>query len=129
MMNQNRTCALLAAVALTAAAPLHAQRSDDPVASGEVIQTAFHDFRVVEIADGLINPHSIAFLPNGDVLVTERPGRLRIVRDGALLPEPVAGVPAVLAQGQGGLLDVALAPDFAERLLRCLGRTGREAHL
>jgi glucose/arabinose dehydrogenase len=55
----------------------------------------------------------MAFLPDGSMLITERPGRLRVVRDGALQPEPVAGVPEVRARGQGGLLDVVLHPDFA----------------
>jgi glucose/arabinose dehydrogenase len=55
----------------------------------------------------------MAFLPNGDMLVTERGGQLRIVRGGKLLPDPVSGVPAVRAQGQGGLQEVALHPDFA----------------
>jgi glucose/arabinose dehydrogenase len=59
----------------------------------------------------------MAFLPNGDMLVTERPGRLRVVRDGAMVAEPVTGVPAVHAQGQGGLLDVILHPDFASNNL------------
>jgi len=59
----------------------------------------------------------MAFLPNGDMLVTERPGRLRIVRSGVLQAEPIAGVPAVRAQGQGGLLEVALHPDFAQNRL------------
>jgi len=64
-------------------------------------------------AKGLVHPWGLAFLPDGRLLVTERPGRLRIVnQQGQLLP-PVAGVPDVYASGQGGLLDVALAPDFA----------------
>lgn len=84
-----------------------------PAAAQDVHRTALHDFRVVEVVDGLENPWSMAFLPGGDMLVTERPGRLRIVRNGALLPEPVAGVPQVFARGQGGLLDVVPHPDFA----------------
>jgi glucose/arabinose dehydrogenase len=64
-----------------------------------------------------VNPWSIAFLPGGDMLVTERPGRLRIIRNGKLLPDPVAGLPAVLAQGQGGLLDVVPHPNFATNRL------------
>ena len=76
--------------------------------------TALHDFRVVTVADGLVVPWAIAFLPDGDILVTEREGRLRIVRDGTLLPDPVPGTPAVLARGQGGLMDVVPHPDFAE---------------
>jgi glucose/arabinose dehydrogenase len=59
----------------------------------------------------------MAFLPEGDLLITERPGRLRILRDGRLLPDPVPGVPEVFARGQGGLLDIALHPDFASNRL------------
>lgn len=70
--------------------------------------------RVVTLAEGLANPWSIAFLPDGGILVTERSGQLRIVRDGRLDPEPVAGVPESLYAGQGGLLEVSLHPDFAE---------------
>ncbi|MEZ4698752.1 MAG: PQQ-dependent sugar dehydrogenase [Rhodothermales bacterium] len=82
-----------------------------------VLRSAYHDYRVVTVADGLITPWSIAFLPGGDMLVTERPGRLRIVRDGNLLSEPVSGVPEVLAEGQGGLLDVVPHPQFASNRL------------
>ncbi len=82
-----------------------------------VLRSAYHDYRVVTVAEGLEHPWSIAFLPGGDMLITERPGRLRIVREGVLLEEPVAGVPEVLAQGQGGLLDVVPHPDFASNRL------------
>ncbi len=69
------------------------------------------------VISGLVHPWGMAWLPDGDLLVTERPGRLRLVRmspDGAgrLDPEPVAGVPPVFAGGQGGLLDISLHPDF-----------------
>jgi len=74
---------------------------------------AAQDYRVEVLARGLENPWAIAFLPNGDALITERPGRLRVFANGALRAEPVAGVPQVYASGQGGLLDIALAPDFA----------------
>jgi aldose sugar dehydrogenase len=80
-------------------------------------RAADYEYRVVPVVQGLEHPWSIAFLPDGDMLVTERPGRLRIVRDGALLPDPVAGVPAVLAEGQGGLLDVVPHPAFATNRL------------
>ena len=80
----------------------------------DLIRSAYHDMRTVTVADGLEVPWSIAWLPDGDMLVTERPGRLRIVRDGALLPEPVAGVPAVFAEGQGGLFEVLPHPEFAD---------------
>ena len=74
---------------------------------------AQHDYRVVPVAEGLVQPWSMAWLPNGDMLVTEKPGRLRIVRNGTLLPEPVSGVPEVFYQGQGGLFEVLPHPDFA----------------
>ena len=69
--------------------------------------------RVTTYAQGLEHPWALAFLPDGRLLVTERPGRLRIVDRNGKLSQPLAGVPRVLAQGQGGLLDVALDPDFA----------------
>ena len=73
-----------------------------------------HTFKVTTVVEGLRNPWSMAFLPNGDMLVTERGGQLRIVRNGRLLPDPVPGVPPVRAQGQGGLQEVALHPNFAQ---------------
>ncbi len=88
-----------------------------PLSGQEVVESAEHRFRVVTVADGLEVPWSMAFLPGGDLLVTERPGRLRIVRDGRLLPTPVSGLPRVFAQGQGGLLDVEPHPDFASNRL------------
>ena len=69
--------------------------------------------RVVEVATGLEHPWSLAFLPDGAMLVTERPGRLRRVSPAGALSAPIAGVPAVRAFQQGGLLDVALSPAFA----------------
>jgi aldose sugar dehydrogenase len=69
--------------------------------------------RVVDVARGLEHPWGLAFLPDGRLLVTERPGRLRLVAPGGRLSDPLAGVPPVAAGGQGGLLDVALGPGFA----------------
>ncbi|MGQ0643699.1 MAG: PQQ-dependent sugar dehydrogenase [Gemmatimonadaceae bacterium] len=86
-------------------------------AQNGVERSMFHEYRVTKVVDSLINPWSMAFLPNGDMLVTERPGRLRIVRKGKLLPQPVAGVPPVYARGQGGLLDVVPHPNFASNKL------------
>jgi glucose/arabinose dehydrogenase len=71
----------------------------------------------VSVARGLQHPWGLAFLPDGRMLVTERPGRLRIVSPDGALSAPVAGVPRVDARGQGGLLDVALDPDFATNRL------------
>jgi glucose/arabinose dehydrogenase len=69
------------------------------------------------VAQGLSHPWGLAFLPDGRMLVTERPGRLRIVGRDGTLSEPLGGVPPVYAQGQGGLLDVALDPGFGENAL------------
>ncbi|AXK71608.1 PQQ-dependent sugar dehydrogenase [Lysobacter sp. TY2-98] len=69
--------------------------------------------RITRVASGLEHPWGLALLPDGRFLVTERPGRLRYVERDGRLSAPIEGVPAVWAQGQGGLLDVALAPDFA----------------
>lgn len=71
----------------------------------------------ITVTKGLTQPWSMAFLPDGSILVTERPGRLRIVRNGALDPTPVAGVPQVQAQGLQGLMDIALHPRFADNKL------------
>ena len=68
---------------------------------------------VVEFATGLKNPWALAFLPDGRMLVTERPGTLRFIAADGTLSEPIRGVPAVWAEGQGGLLDIVLSPDFA----------------
>ena len=98
-------------VSLGAACPLAAAERLGTYESTE------HRFHLVKVVDGLEHPWSLAFLPDGRMLVTERPGRLRIVADGVLNPEPVAGVPEVWVDGQGGLLDVALHPDFAKNSL------------
>ncbi|CAN0350683.1 unnamed protein product [Discosporangium mesarthrocarpum] len=76
-----------------------------------------HRIRVTVVASGLSHPWAIAFLPDGNMLVTERPGRLRIIRDGVLDPKPIAGVPEVRSEGNGGLQDVTLHPDFASNQL------------
>jgi glucose/arabinose dehydrogenase len=89
----------------------------NPVAAQELLRSALHDVRVVTVADGLEDPWSLAWLPGGDLLITERPGSLRIVRNGVLLPDSVPGVPEVFAVGQGGLFEVAPHPDFARNRL------------
>jgi glucose/arabinose dehydrogenase len=107
----HRAVTLLASV-LALTAPILAQ-ADTPVA-----KTAQGPVRLVTVAEGLEHPWGIAFLPDGRALVTERPGRLRIVAMDGKVGEPLAGVPAVHAVNQGGLLDVALDPDFgANRLV------------
>ena len=71
-------------------------------------------FDVVTVTEGLVNPWGLTFLPDGRMLVTEKPGRLRIVTTDGKLSEPVAGLPMVDTQGQGGLLDISLDPAFAK---------------
>ncbi|MBP0034633.1 MAG: PQQ-dependent sugar dehydrogenase [Roseofilum sp. Belize BBD 4] len=75
------------------------------------------DFQSVTVVDNLEHPWGLTWLPDGSILITERSGQLRIVRDGFLDPTPIAGVPEVFAQNQGGLLDIALHPGFAENRL------------
>jgi glucose/arabinose dehydrogenase len=89
-----------------------------PLADGPIIlDTGIqHQIRLI-VTKGLNQPWSMAFLPDGGILITERPGRLRIVRNGALDPNPVAGVPQVQAQGLAGLMDLALHPRFSENQL------------
>src|SRR3954468_3794626 len=69
-------------------------------------------FDVVTVAEGLDKPWSLAFLPGGKMLVTEKPGRLRIVSADGTLSPPVTGLPAVDSRNQGGLLDVSVPPQF-----------------
>ncbi len=73
-----------------------------------------HKIRVSVVTRGLSHPWALAFLPEGGMLITERPGRLRVVRNGVLDPENISGVPQVRTDGNGGLMDVALHPEFAE---------------
>jgi len=108
--------ALLAAAAAVAALP----------AAAQTIATQAHAFRIVKMTESLEHPWGLAFLPDGRMLVTERPGRLRVVgKDGKLDAQPVSGVPQVAAHGQGGLLDVALHPRFAENQLVYLSYAAR----
>lgn len=83
-------------------------------AAPQIVETTQQRLRVVPHVTGLESPWSLAFLPNGDMLVTEKPGRLRVVRNGALDPTPISGVPPVVSGGQGGLLEVLPHPQFAQ---------------
>jgi len=88
-----------------------------PVLADEVFETETGPIDVQTLASGLNHPWGLAFLPGGGMLVTERSGALRFVSDAGELSDPISGVPAVVARGQGGLLDVALHPGFAENRL------------
>jgi glucose/arabinose dehydrogenase len=87
------------------------------IAGAQAFESEHHALTLTTVAEGLEHPWSIAFLPDGDMLVTERPGRLRIVRDGALLPNAVTGLPSARVGGQGGYQEVAVHPDFANNRL------------
>jgi glucose/arabinose dehydrogenase len=78
----------------------------------QVYQTTEYPIKVDLVAGGLANPWSIAFLPDGDILVTERAGRLSLISDGFLVPDPVSGTPEVKITVLGGLLDVVLHPEY-----------------
>ena len=104
-----KTCLLVALLSACAPTPLQGQapRSPTPASLQGIVD-------VQVIAKGLEHPWSLAFLPDKRMLVTERAGRLRIVGADGRLSEPLTGVPKVYASGQGGLLDVALSPTFAQ---------------
>jgi glucose/arabinose dehydrogenase len=103
---------VLGAAGVLAACGSSASRS---LERGEALSAtaAAVDFRVVPVADGLRYPLSMAFLPDGSLLVAEKHGTLRRVRDGVVSPTPIAGTPEVYSGGQGGLHEVALHPEFA----------------
>jgi len=84
-----------------------------PAGAAAVVKSELHAFKLETVVNRLEVVWAIDFLPDGRMLLTEKPGRLRIVENGKLVPTPVAGVPAVAADGQGGLLDVAVHPDYA----------------
>jgi glucose/arabinose dehydrogenase len=95
-------------------------------ARAQVEKSQEHAFRMVRLAEGLEHPWGLAFLPDGRMLVTERAGRLRLVgRDGKLEPGAIAGLPAVAVTGQGGLLDIALHPRYADNRLVYLSYAAR----
>ncbi len=118
-MKKNRIQFQVVLAALLAATAGWAQqaRTRQPLGDGPWTFDTFEPntrIRVSVVAKGLAHPYGMAFLPGGDILVTERPGRLRIIRQGALDPKPVAGSPVVKAAELGGLLDLALSPNFAQ---------------
>jgi glucose/arabinose dehydrogenase len=110
---------LPALVALSQAAQAPVGVPVAPLGAGPwIVDTAEqHKIRVSVVTRGLSHPWAIAFLPNNDMLVTERAGRLRLVRNGVLDPNPIPGLPAIRTDGNGGLMDVALHPQFASNRL------------
>ncbi len=90
--------------------------SNNPLLSDNNVAVA-KNFQTTTVLEGLERPWSIAWLPDGAMLITERPGRVRIVRNGTLDPNPIAGVPEVFAVNQGGLMDVSVHPNFQQNRL------------
>lgn len=103
----------LASLLVVAGAACGAREPAAPAAAAPSAATVHGSLEITPVAQGFEHPWGLAFLPDGRMLVTERPGRLRIVSSDGAVSAPVAGVPAVYSKGQGGLLDVALDPDFA----------------
>ncbi len=132
-MKIRRSLPLAAPLLLCLFTVVHAQEEQPigvpvpPLGDGPwVLDTAEqHQIRVSVVTRGLEHPWAIAFLPDGGMLITERPGRLRLVRDGVLDPQPISGVPDVRTDGNGGLMDVAIHPEFAENGLVYLTYTKR----
>lgn len=104
--------AMAASTSAFAADPISVTAADATVATKSV-NSERGRFTLETVATGLANPWSLAFLPDGRMLVTERAGNLRYVSRDGTLSKPISGIPAVFATGQGGLLDVVLSPDFA----------------
>jgi len=100
----------LAMAICTAAIADEALRTPPPPRPAKVVNAGY---KITEIARGLDHPWSMAFLPDDSILVTERVGRLRLIKGGSLLPEPIAGVPTVHTGSQAGLFDIVLHPQFA----------------
>src|ERR1700674_5712835 len=112
-LTMKRILVLLAALSVPQAMSAPTYRSEE------------HAFQVATIVQGLEHPWSLAFLPDGRMLVTERPGRLRVVAQGTLDPQPIAGLPQVTAVGQGGLFDVVLHPNYEQNRLIYLAYAAR----
>src|SRR5258707_850881 len=102
--SMNRRQFSLAAVGVVAA-PAIARAQD-------IVKSSKYTLRLVTLSQGLEQPWGMAFLPDGRMLITERPGRVRVFADGKLDPAPLSGVPKVYASGQAGLLDICLHPAF-----------------
>jgi glucose/arabinose dehydrogenase len=110
--------ALLSILILLPTAPSHAQQPQSAITNPQILDVQGGKIRVVAIATGLFHPWSLAFLPDGrTILVTERNGRLRMIRDGALLPDPVWISPTDPGQGADALHFVAIHPRFAQNRL------------
>lgn len=129
LISSTRTCAMATTTGTApVAALIGALALGAPLIASAGTHTSEHaDFRLQTHAEGLNHPWSIAFLPDGSQLVTERAGRIRLIRDGHLVDEPVPGAPDAHAQGQGGMLDLLLHPDFEDNHLLFISYTHRNS--
>lgn len=120
---KERKCIVYGLVFLLALAGLATYR---PLSAEQSKATTVKNVALKSIATGLVSPWSIAFLPDGKILVTEKPGRLRVIEHGKLLAAPVSGVPMVEELGQGGLLDVVLHPNYRKNGWLYLSYTAKD---
>ena len=127
MMHRMKRLHVTALFSFAASVVLGCSAKVGPVTAGDVITSEQADFVVEQVTGGFEHPWGMAFLPDGSILVTERPGDLRLVVDGELTAKPIDGVPKVFARGQGGLLDVAIDPDFENNQRIYLSYAGVEA--
>ena len=126
MVRETRSMRILGVLAQTCALMSIALWPTASAVPAQTISTQEHSFRIVKLAEGLEHPWSLAFLPDGRMLVTERPGRLRIVgADGRLEKRPVRGLPEIAEYGQGGLMDVTLHPRYPQNQLVYLSFAAR----
>jgi glucose/arabinose dehydrogenase len=116
-INRIQIATVIIGAALAVAGAAQETRTRAPLGDGPWTFDTFEPntkIRVSIVAKGLSHPYGMAFLPDGDILVTERPGRLRVLHKDVLDPKPIAGPPVVKAVELGGLLDIALSPKFSE---------------
>src|SRR5438045_3348927 len=110
-MSSMRSIFILVSAAMLGAPPTAQTPAAAPDPDGQIVTSEKQTFRMEIVARNLETPWGLAFLPDGRLLISERPGRLRIVEGGKLLPEPVKGTPRVWEKQDGGLMDVEVHPD------------------
>lgn len=120
-MKKSTFLAILYLALITGGCSGQKEQTHNNIAPGDT-----HNVRAEVLAEGLENPWSMAFLPDGRILIAERPGRIRVFADNELKPETIEGLPSVWSHGQGGLLDIVLHPDYEENGLIYLAYASQE---
>jgi len=120
-MKKSTFLAILYLALITGGCSGQKEQTHNNIAPGDT-----HNVRAEVLAEGLENPWSMAFLPDGRILIAERPGRIRVFADNELKPETIEGLPPVWSHGQGGLLDIVLHPDYEENGLIYLAYASQE---